>query len=84
MALRTIGYPGNICVKEGKVAISFLRLHGELNVQVIRAVPQPVGSMLPGDKNVIHIMEPAEGLMSIPVERHLLEILHEGVGGDRR
>jgi hypothetical protein len=68
-------------VKEGKVAISF-HLHGELTVlvdtvQVIRAVPQPVGSTWPDDESAIHITEPAERLMGSPVEFHLLEILHK-------
>jgi hypothetical protein len=33
-------------------------------------------------KSVIHVTEPAEGLMGSPVQHHLLEVLHEEVGDD--
>jgi hypothetical protein len=33
-------------------------------------------------KRVIHVTEPAEGLMGIPVECHLLEVLYEETGDD--
>jgi hypothetical protein len=39
--------------------------------------------MWPDDKSVIHVMELAEGLMNIPVKRHL-KILHEEVADDQR
>jgi hypothetical protein len=77
MAQGTIGSPVNIYVKEGKVAISF-HLHGELNVlvdtvQVVKEVPQPIRAVWPDDESVIHIAEPAEGLVGSPVKRHPLK-----------
>jgi hypothetical protein len=65
------------------------RLHGELNilvvtVQVVREVLQPVGSVQSDDENFVHLTALAEGLMGNPVERHLLGILYEEVGDDRR
>jgi hypothetical protein len=88
MAQRTIKSPVNICVQEGKVAVSFC-LHGELNVlvdtiQVVKEVLQPVGTMGPDDESVVHIMEPAEGLMGCPVECHLIRVLHEEADDNRR
>jgi hypothetical protein len=55
MAQRAMGSPADIYVKEGKVTISFC-VHDELNVlvdtvQVIKEVPQPVGSVWPYDKS---------------------------------
>jgi hypothetical protein len=35
--------------------------------------------MWPDDESIIHIIEPAEGLMSSPVEHHLLKVLDEEV-----
>lgn len=43
-AHRAIGSPVNIYVKEGKMAVSF-HLHDELNVQVVKEVPQLVRSV---------------------------------------
>lgn len=43
-------------------------------MQVVREVPQPLRAMWPDDESVIHVTEPAEGLMSSPVEHHLLEV----------
>jgi hypothetical protein len=68
-------FPLNICVKEGKVAISF-HLHGEQNdllgtVQVVMEVPQPVRSVGSDDKSIF-----------ILVECSLLEVLHDKVGDD--
>jgi hypothetical protein len=88
MAQRTIESSVNIYVKEGKVPVSFC-LHGELNVlvdtiQVVEEVPQLVRAVWPDDKSVIHITVSAEGLMGSPIERHLLKVLHEEVGDDRR
>jgi hypothetical protein len=69
MAPRAIRSPVNICVQEGKVAVSF-GLHGKLNilvdsVQVIKEVPQPILTMGPIDKSIIHVTEPAEDLWAL-------------------
>jgi hypothetical protein len=66
MAYRAIRSPMNICVQEGKVALSF-GFCGELhilmdNVQVIKEVPQPILTMGPVEESIIHVTEPAEGL----------------------
>jgi hypothetical protein len=50
------------------VAVS-LPFHGELNilvdtVQVVKEVPQPVWSVRPYNESVVHVTEPAEGLIS--------------------
>jgi hypothetical protein len=63
------------------VAVSF-RIHSELyvlmdTVQVVKEVPQPVGSVWPDNESVVDVPEPAEVLMGIPVEHHLVEIVHE-------
>jgi hypothetical protein len=63
--LGCLGSPVNIYVEEGKVAVSF-RLHDELNV-------------LADTVQVVHVTEPAEGLMGSPGERNLVEVLHEEV-----
>jgi hypothetical protein len=65
MAHRAIRSPVNICVQEGKVAVSF-GLCGELNilvdsVQVIK-VPQPILILGQVDESIIHVTEPAEDL----------------------
>jgi hypothetical protein len=52
--------------REGDVSLS---LHGQLNVLVVKEVAQPVESVWPGDENVVHVTEAAEGLMESPVER---------------
>jgi hypothetical protein len=70
------------------VAVSF-PLHGELNilvdtVQVVKEIPQPVWSARPDNESVVHITEPAEVLISSPVESYLFEVLHEEVGDDRK
>jgi hypothetical protein len=51
-------------------------------VQVVKEVLQPVESMWPDNESVVHVTEPAEGLMGNLVERHLFEILQEEVGND--
>jgi hypothetical protein len=53
-------------------------------VQVVKEVPQLVGSVWPNDKSVISVMELAEGMMSFPVKHHLLDFLHEEVSNDWR
>jgi hypothetical protein len=88
MAQRAIGSPVNIYVKEGKVVVSF-PLHGKLNilvdtVQVVKEVPQPVWCVQPDNKSVVHITEPAEGLISSSVECYLLEVFQEEVGNDQK
>jgi hypothetical protein len=40
--------------------------------------------MGPDDESVIHITKPAERLMGCLVERHLLKVLHEEFGDNRR
>jgi hypothetical protein len=55
MAQRAMGSSINMYVKEGKVTISFC-VHGELNVlvdtvQVVKEVPQLVGSVWPDDES---------------------------------
>jgi hypothetical protein len=84
MAKRATRSPVNIYVKRGNVAICF-RLHCGLKCSDRRCtggqeVPQPVGSVRLDDQSVIHAIEPAEELMSSPVDSHLLEVLHEEVG----
>jgi hypothetical protein len=79
MAQRAIGSPVNI----------YVRLHGELNVlvrtvQVVREAPLPVWTVWTDEESVVHVTEPAEGLVSSPVEHHLLEVLHVESGDDRR
>jgi hypothetical protein len=59
----------NIYVKEREVALNF-GLHGELNalvdtVQAVQEVLKLVGSVWPGDKGVVHVAKPAEGLVSL-------------------
>jgi hypothetical protein len=70
------------------MAFSFC-LHGEQivpvdTVQVVIEVLQPVGTMGPDDETVIHIMEPAEGLMGCAAECHFLRVLHEEVGDNKK
>jgi hypothetical protein len=88
MVHRVIGYSIHIYVKEGKLAISF-RLYGEFNIlqdslQVVKEVPQPVGPVWPDGHSVFYVSEPEEGIMGSPAESHLLLVLYEEVGNNKR
>lgn len=75
-----------VSIQEGKVTIQ-LSLHGELDVrmdvnEVVMEVLQLFGSMGPYFECVIHVREPACGLVGHPAKCHLLRVLHKEVGSE--
>jgi hypothetical protein len=61
MAHTAIRSPVNFCVHCGEFNILV-----DI-VQVVKNVPQPVKTLEPDDKSVIHVMEPAEGFTGCPL-----------------
>lgn len=63
MVHRAIRFPVNICIQEGKVAVSF-GLPGELNILVdsVQVIKEVILTMGPVDGSIVHVTEPAEDL----------------------
>jgi hypothetical protein len=84
MAQRAIRSPANICIQEGKAAIS-LHLQSELDflvdtVHVVDFILHLIQSIGQDDENIICLVEPTEGLMGFSAEHRHLSVLHEEVG----
>jgi hypothetical protein len=86
MALGTVSFTVDANIVEGKMADT-LSLHSEINVlmdtvQVVKELQHLASTTGQDDGRVVHVSDPAEGLVLCPLQTPFFKVLHEEVGGD--